>query len=404
MKSNSNRNGFSVAGPRGFLAGTAACGLKSSGADLAIIFSERPAVAAAVFTQNLVQAAPVQISRENLRHRRHRAILVNSGGANACTGAAGLADARHAVSLVAEHFALDDREVLIASTGVIGTRLDMKKVEQGIRHAAAGLSRSGGAQVAEAIMTTDTRPKRSARSLTLDGQRVTIAGVAKGAGMIHPNMATLLAFVTTDAAISKTALQSALKRAVNESFNCVTVDGDTSTNDTLAILANGAGGNATISRSSGPDYDRFAAGLTAVCQDLAIEVARDGEGARKLITVNVRRAPTMVDARRIAQAVATSPLVKTAIAGEDPNWGRIIAAAGRSGAQFDPALVEVDINGLVVARQGRGVRFNEEKAAGILARNEVGLTIDLHQGEASTSCWTCDLTEDYIKINAEYRS
>lgn len=403
--STGKRADFSVALPKGFLAGTAASGLKKRGGeDLAIIFSERPAVAAAVFTQNLVAAAPVLLSRQHLRHRSHRAIVVNSGGANACTGEEGLNDARRMAGLVAEYFNCDDREVLVASTGVIGQRLDMTKVESGVRAATAELSRERGWNVAEAIMTTDTRPKRASRRIKLGGKTVTIAGVTKGAGMIHPNMATLLAFVTTDAAISKSALQSALKFAVNRSFNRVSVDGDTSTNDTLIALANSAAGNPPIAKASGAEFETFQKALTDVCRDLAMEVARDGEGANKLVTIQVRRAPTERDAEKIAVTIATSPLVKTAIAGSDANWGRILAAAGRSGAKFDVSKVEIKIGNLAVARNGRGLPFSEERALEILKRDEVTITIDLHQGDADVTEWTCDMTEGYIRINADYRS
>ncbi len=396
---------FSLAAPKGFLAGTAACGLKKKGGeDLAIIFSERPAVAAAVFTQNLVVAAPVLLSREHLRHRTHRAIVVNSGGANACTGQEGLNDARQTAELVAEYFNCDDREVLVASTGVIGVRLNMAKIESGVRLATAELSRGRGWNVAEAIMTTDTRPKRASRRIKLGGKTVTVAGVAKGAGMIHPNMATLLAFVTTDAAISKAALTTALRRAVNQSFNRVTVDGDTSTNDMLAALANGAAENDPIREAASADFDTFTKALTDVCCDLAIQVARDGEGARKLITIHVRHAPNEKMAHRIAETIATSPLVKTAMAGADANWGRILAAAGRSGVKFDVSQVEIKIGNLTVARNGRGLEFSEERALEILKRDEVIITVDLHQGDAGVTEWTCDLTKDYIHINADYRS
>ena len=397
-------NTLSLTAPRSFLAATTRCGLKKAGEDLAIIFSERPAVAAAVFTRNLAQAAPVMLSRKHLRFKTHRAMVINSGGANACTGEGGLEDARRTARIVAEFFNCDEREVLVASTGVIGVRLDMSKLASGIRTATAELSREAGARVAEAIMTTDTRPKRALRTLKLGGKRVTIAGVAKGAGMIHPNMATLLAFVTTDAAISKTALQASLRRATDLSFNRISVDGDTSTNDTLAVLANGAAENAMIARAGGEDFERFTSALTDVCRALAIEVARDGEGARKLVTVRVRHAPNERAAHRIAETVATSPLVKTAIAGEDANWGRILAAAGRSGAHFDVSKVEIKIGDLVVARRGGGLPFSEARAAEILARDEVTLTLDLHQGEAEVTEWTCDLTEGYIRINADYRS
>jgi len=395
---------FSVAAPRGFLAAAVRCGLKKAGEDLAIIFSERPAVAAAVFTQNLVQAAPVVLSRRHLRHKTHRAIIVNAGCANACTGEAGMEDARRTARIIADFFSCDEREVLVASTGVIGVRLEIEKVASGIRHATAQLSREAGGRVAEAIMTTDTRPKRALKTLKLGGRRVTIAGVAKGAGMIHPNMATLLSFVTTDAAISKSALRAALRRAVEASFNRVSVDGDTSTNDTLAILANGAAENELISQAGGADFERFTGALTDVCRALAIEVARDGEGARKLVTVRVLNAPTERDAKRIAETVSTSPLVKTAIAGEDANWGRIMMAAGRSGARFDAGKVDIKIGSLTVCRRGGGLQFDEQRALEILSRDEVTLTIDLHQGEAGTSAWTCDLTEGYIRINADYRS
>ncbi|MGH9935173.1 MAG: bifunctional glutamate N-acetyltransferase/amino-acid acetyltransferase ArgJ [Blastocatellia bacterium] len=395
---------LSVTAPKGFLAGTARCGLKKAGDDLAIIFSERPAVAAAVFTQNLAQAAPVLVSREHLRFKTHRAIVVNSGGANACTGEEGVDDARATAKMVAEYFSCDDHEVLVASTGVIGARLDMSKIESGVREATGRLSRGAWASVAEAIMTTDTKPKRASRSVRLGDRLVKIAGVAKGSGMIHPDMATLLAFVTTDAAIGKSALHAALKRAVNQSFNRVSVDGDTSTNDMLAALANGAAENEPITKPEGADFELFTKTLTQVCRDLAIRVARDGEGARKLITIRVRRAPNERSAEKIAATIATSPLVKTAIAGADANWGRILAAAGRSGVKFDVSKVEIKLGDLAVARHGVGLPFSEARALEILKRDEVTITFDMRQGEAEVTEWTCDLTEDYIHINADYRS
>lgn len=401
---NSTKRDFSVATPRGFLTGTARCGLKKAGDDLAIVFSEYPAVAAAVFTKNLVQAAPVLLSKAHLKSGSHRAFVVNSGCANACTGEPGMDDARQTAQIVAEYFHCDEREVLVASTGVIGVRLDMNKLVSGLRTATAALSRENGSEVAKAIMTTDTRPKRAVRTIRLDGRRVTIAGVAKGAGMIHPNMATMLSLVTTDASISKAALQSSLNRAVNLSFNRVTIDGDTSTNDTLAVFANGAAGNDKIDNTRHPDFETFLKALTDVCQELAIQVARDGEGARKLIVIKVRRAPSEKDAHRIAETIATSPLVKTAIAGQDANWGRILAAAGRSGVRFDISKLSIRIGNLPVARQGRGLLFDESKALEILRRDEVVITVDLNQGEAEVTEWTCDLTEDYIRINADYRS
>jgi glutamate N-acetyltransferase / amino-acid N-acetyltransferase len=404
MGERKNSDRISVTTPKGFLAGTARCGLKKAGADLAIIFSERPAIAAAVFTQNLVQAAPVLVSREHLRFKIHRAIVVNSGGANACTGEDGMNDARATAQMVAEYFNCDDREVLVASTGVIGVQLDMDKITSGVREATGRLSRRAWEHVAEAIMTTDTKPKRAGRSVKLGGAAMKISGVAKGSGMIHPDMATLLAFVTTDAAISKAALNAALKRAVNQSFNRVSVDGDTSTNDMLAVLANGAAGNKPITKPEGADFELFTKTLTDVCRDLAIQIARDGEGARKLITIRIRRAPDERAAEKIAATIATSPLVKTAIAGADANWGRILAAAGRSGVKFDLSKIEIKLGDLAVARHGVGLPFNEARALEILKREEVTITFDMRQGEAEVTEWTCDMTEDYVHINADYRS
>ena len=390
--------------PKGFLAATTRCGLKKSGEDLAIIFSERPAVAAAVFTQNLVVAAPVLVSREHLRFKTHRAIIVNSGCANAVTGEEGLANSQRTTEILADFFNCDEREILVCSTGVIGVQLNMEKLESGIREATSNLDAENGFKIAEAIMTTDTKPKRATKSFTLGGKRVTIAGVAKGAGMIHPNMATLLSFVTTDAAISKKVLQTALNSAVNVSFNRVTIDGDTSTNDTLAVLANGAAENPYIEKSNGDDYDKFLKGLTEVCQDLAIQVARDGEGARKLITIHVKNAPNEKMAHKIAETIATSPLVKTAIAGEDANWGRILAAAGRAGVKFDVTKVDIKLGDLFVAKNGRGLKFDEAKALVILKKDDIKITLNLNQGAAEVTEWTCDLTEEYIQINADYRT
>lgn len=393
--------------PKGFVTATTRCGLKKAGEDLGLIVSELPAVAAAVFTQNLVVAAPVVVSRQHLRHKTHRLIVVNSGCANAVTGAEGLANTQRTTQILADYFSCDPREILVCSTGVIGVQLNMAKLEAGLKDATSQLSHERGtaiANLARAIMTTDTRPKHASRSFSLGGKRITISGIAKGAGMIHPNMATLLSFVMTDAAISKKALQAALKYAVNQSFNRVTIDGDTSTNDTLAAFANGAAGNEIIEKAEGAEYERFTKGLTDVCRDLAMEVARDGEGMRKLITIQIKGAPTEKIAHRIAETIATSPLVKTAIAGEDANWGRILAAAGRAGVKFDVSKVNIKLGNLYVAKNGRGLIFDEAKALVILKQNEVTITMDLQQGDAEVTEWTCDLTEDYIRINADYRT
>ncbi len=395
---------YSLAAPKGFVAGVTRAGLKKAGEDFALIVSERPAIAAAVFTTNLVQAAPVLVSKEHLRNRTHRAIVVNAGCANACTGDAGLNDARHTTQTVADKLGCKPQEVLVCSTGVIGVRLKMQKLEVAIESTASHLTREAGWRVAEAIMTTDTRPKRALKKFKLGSTNVTIAGVCKGSGMIHPNMATMLSFVTTDAAISKTALNAALKKAVRVTFNRVSVDGDTSTNDSLMILANGAAGNDTITSVNSLEFERFTNALTEVCRTLAIQIARDGEGARKLVTIQVKNAPSELAGEKIAATIATSPLVKTAIAGNDANWGRILAAAGRSGAKFDPSLVEIKLGNLVVARNGGGLNFSEDRALEILQKDEVTITVDLHQGEADVTAWTCDLTEDYIHINGDYRT
>ncbi len=395
---------YSLAAPKGFVAGVTRAGLKKAGEDFAVIVSERPAIAAAVFTTNLVQAAPVLVSKEHLRNRTHRAIVVNAGCANACTGDAGLNDARQTTQFVAEKLGCKPQEVLVCSTGVIGQRLKMQKLEVAIESTGSHLTREAGWRVAEAIMTTDTRPKRALKKFKLGSTNVTIAGVCKGSGMIHPNMATMLSFVTTDAAISKTALNAALKKAVRVTFNRVSVDGDTSTNDSLMILANGAAGNETITSVNSSEFERFTNALTEVCRTLAIQIARDGEGARKLVTIQVKNAPSELAGEKIAATIATSPLVKTAIAGHDANWGRILAAAGRSGAKFDPAQVEIKLGNLVVARNGGGLNFSEDRALEILQKDEVTITVDLHQGEADVTAWTCDLTEDYIHINGDYRT
>jgi len=393
-----------ITAPQGFVAGSAICGLKKGKPDLAIIFSEAPAVAAGVFTQNLVKAAPVIVSQEHLRNRIARAIVVNSGNANACTGSDGLKDARQMAALTARQLRILPQEVLVCSTGVIGVRLAMERVERGIREAAVGLSRQQDKRIIEAIMTTDTRPKSVVRELRIGRSRVRIGGIAKGAGMIHPNMATLLAFLTTDLAIARPLLRLSLKRAADASFNCISVDGDTSTNDALLILANGVAGNPTISSQQSIHFKKFSEAVEDACQELAQMIVRDGEGARKFVTINIWEARNDDDAKRIARSIANSPLVKTAIAGEDANWGRILAAAGYSGVKFNPDLVEVRIGDLQVAKRGRGVSFSEARAKEILSRRDIEITVRLHQGSGRARMWTCDLTEDYIRINADYRT
>lgn len=394
-----------ITAPKGYLAAGVKAGIKKSGKeDVALIVSEVPAAAAAVFTQNKMASAPVVISRESLAKGTLRAVVVNSGCANACTGEQGLADARSMVAATANLLGIGTDEVLVSSTGVIGVTLPMRKVLQGIEAAAASLSKDGHEQALNAIMTTDTFPKVCAYKLTIGGTEVKIAGIAKGAGMIHPNMATMLSYITTDAAITAPVLQAALTTAVNKSFNMISIDGDTSTNDTLAVLANGLAGNPLIDDCSHPDYELFCQALTAVATELAKLVVRDGEGATKFLEITVRGALTQAEAKQAAMAVAKSPLVKTAFFGEDPNWGRILCAVGYSGAAADPAKTSLQIGGIQVVAAGLGVQPDLEALRKAMAAGDINVDIELGLGSESATVWTCDFSYDYVKINAEYHT
>lgn len=395
-----------ITAPKGFLAAGVAAEVRKRGRrDLALLYSEAPAAAAALFTQNRVQAAPVLVTREHLMQAGGyaRAVVVNSGIANACTGEQGLADARRMAEVVGEALKVPLQQVIVASTGVIGEYLPMEKIEAGIRKAAQALSVDGGGAAAEAILTTDTTTKECAVRLPLGGKEVTVGGIAKGSGMIHPNMATMLAFITTDAAVEVPALQQALRWAADRSFNAVTVDGDTSTNDMVVLLANGRAGNPTLAAGD-PGFSVFRDALLAVCVELSKMIARDGEGASKLVEVRVKGASGEAEARKIARAVAGSSLVKAAIFGEDANWGRVLSAAGACGVPFDPELVDVFLGDLQVAARGKGLAFDEEKARSILAQREVTITLDLHSGDGQGTAWGCDLSFDYVRINAHYRT
>ncbi|MBI3911609.1 MAG: bifunctional glutamate N-acetyltransferase/amino-acid acetyltransferase ArgJ [Armatimonadetes bacterium] len=390
----------SVCAPRGYRAAGVTAGIKSSGLpDVALVVSDLPASAAGVFTTNRIVAAPVQVSREHLQDGRARAIVCNSGNANCLTGAQGLADARRMAALTAEALGIEPDEVLVASTGVIGNPLPMERVEAGIRVAARELIAEGSA-AARAIMTTDTRPKEYAVEFLDGGCAARVGGIAKGVGMIGPHLATMLAFLTTDVQVWPEVLQSTLRTVAEQSFNCVTVDGDTSTNDSVFLLANGASG-LTV-RPGSPAHRAFEAALTQVCVHLAKELARDGEGATKLIEVRVTGARSPAQARQAARTIANSPLVKTAFFGNDPNWGRIVAAAGRSAAALDPARLSLEIAGIPTVRDGEPVPFDRDAARAALNHPEVSLTLDLGVGRASATVWTCDLTYEYVKINAEY--
>jgi glutamate N-acetyltransferase/amino-acid N-acetyltransferase len=389
--------------PTGFRAAGARGGLKTEGPDVALIVADARCAAAAVFTTNLVVAAPVLVSREHLGGGLIRAVAVNSGCANAVTGEEGMADAREMARIAADALGCPDREVLIASTGVIGHRLPMEKVAAGLHGAAARLSADDDADAALAIMTTDLVPKTVTAEVALSGGTVRIGGICKGSGMIAPNMATMLGFLTTDASVAPDALQSALTAAVRPTFNSVTVDGDTSTNDMVVLLASGAAGNAEIQRGT-PDYDTFLHALTQACDSLARQIARDGEGASKLVVVDVQGARNEQDARAIAKTIAESPLVKTALFGNDPNWGRIFAAAGRAGADFDPRAAELSIGDVALLSDGAPLTFNPDAAHAALATDEVEIRLHLHSGPAQARFYTCDFSYDYVRINAEYHT
>lgn len=393
---------------------TAVPGIRASGVhgglkpnnqkDVALIVAGAPAVAAGVFTRNRVCAATVLLSREHLNNPVAQAIVVNSGNANACTGEQGLDNARQMAAMVGERLNVEPENVLVSSTGVIGVQLPMNAIKRGIQGAADVLSEDGGNDAAEAIMTTDTVPKEAAAQVEIDGYTVRIGGMTKGAGMIAPNMATMLAFLATDVNIAAAPLQEALRKSVDKSFNRVTVDTDTSTNDTVQILATGSASHPEITEASGDDFDAFYKGLEFVCIELAKKIARDGEGATKMIEVVVKNAKSEAEAEIAARATAESPLVKTAVFGKDANWGRIMMAVGKSEVQFDPYEVDVWLGDYQLVRKGMDSGFDEEKATELFSEDTVVITVNLNAGDAEATMWTCDYSYDYIKINADYRT
>jgi glutamate N-acetyltransferase/amino-acid N-acetyltransferase len=394
-----------VTAPRGFRAVGTSAGIKANGGlDLALLVSDVPAQAAAVFTTNLAIAAPVVVSREHLARSggAARAVIVNSGCANACTGDEGLQVARDLAFETARLVNCPAEQVLVASTGVIGVALPIQKLRRGLPAAfgALGADAAHGALAARAIMTTDPFPKESATQVAIGGLDVRIGGMAKGSGMIEPMLATMLGFVTTDAAVPMPLLNRALKEAVSDTFNAITVDGECSTNDCVMLLANGASG-ATVDEST---YGAFVAGLTAVCRELALGIVRGGEGATKLVTVTVTGGATIDEARKAAKAIANSLLVKTAIHGGDPNWGRLIAVAGRAGVAFDLSRAEVLIGPTVLFKDGRPYDDAAPEAAAYLQGKELTVSVDLGSGAASSTVWTCDLSAEYVRINADYRT
>ncbi|HEY8848037.1 MAG TPA: bifunctional glutamate N-acetyltransferase/amino-acid acetyltransferase ArgJ [Thermoanaerobaculia bacterium] len=387
--------------PKGFLASGVRAGIRKKRPDLGLIVAENGANAAAVFTRNRFQAAPVVLSKASLKRSggRVKAVVVNAGCANAVTGKKGLDAAKRVRTRAAELLRCDSDEIFLASTGVIGVVLPDKRVRESLPDAIARLSTGGIAALSHAILTTDVGPKIAQASFNIDGKRARIIGVAKGAGMIHPNMATMLAFVMTDAALPVAVLQRGLKEAVDQSFNSISVDGDTSTNDCVLLMASGKAGNAM-----GVDHADFQRALNAVCRDLAWMIVRDGEGATRVMELEVRGARSERDARLAAHAIATSPLVKTALHGGDPNWGRILAAVGRSGARFSIKRVSLTAGRVTLVRDGSAAEYREKDAARVFARERVPLTLDLGGGNGRVVVLSSDLGHDYVSLNADYRS
>ncbi len=389
----------------GFKAWGIHCGIKKNGKkDLAVIYSDREAALAGVFTKNRVKAASVVLDMARIKSGKGQAIIANSGCANACTGKRGFADARATAEIAARELGIKPEAVSVASTGVIGEFLSMSKIATGLSTAVGLLSPTGWEQAAEAVMTTDMYPKLSIVQEEIGGKTVTVAGIAKGSGMIHPDMATMLCFIVTDAVLSAPMLKKALIASTDKSFNNITVDGDMSTNDMILCMANGAAGNKRPA-PGGKDHKKFQACLDAVSRSLAMQVVRDGEGATKFVEISVRGAKTPVEAKRAAMAVAKSSLVKTALFGEDANWGRIMAVLGYSGVDMDEARTDIFIGKSKLVEKGLGQgKAAERDAALALKQREIQVAVDLHKGKGEATVWTCDLSYEYVKINAAYRS
>ncbi|MBQ5822514.1 MAG: bifunctional glutamate N-acetyltransferase/amino-acid acetyltransferase ArgJ [Selenomonadaceae bacterium] len=390
--------------PKGFKAAGVKAGIKKSGnLDLALIYTEKEAAVAGVFTKNAVAAAPVIVSREVVKGGKAHAIVANAGCANACTGETGLAYARKMAALAAAEVGCASDEVLVGSTGIIGVNLPMDKLEAGIKAAAAELSEDGSKNAGNAIITTDTYSKACSCEVEIGGQAVRFGAIAKGSGMIQPNMATMLCYITTDANISSQLMQKALSEIVEVSFNMISVDGDMSTNDTVLVLANGASGAAEITDGS-PEYDKFYATLKEICQELSKRIAADGEGATKFLTINVSGTKTFEDAKTVAMSIAKSPLVKTAFFGEDPNWGRVICAVGYAGIPMVPEKTVIKFGGVPVYANGLGAEFNEDDIHKVMAEHDIVIDVEMGMGDAKATVWSCDFSYEYVKINGEYHT
>jgi glutamate N-acetyltransferase/amino-acid N-acetyltransferase len=392
-----------VTAPKGFRAAGVEAGIKyANRKDFALLVADAPAAAAAVFTTNRVAAAPVLLDRQHIRSGRAQAVAINSGCANACTGRTGMRNARAMAQATAEALKIDEKLVLVCSTGVIGANLPIDRIVAGAHLAAGALKRHGGPDAARAIMTTDTVDKQAARKLKIDGRDVVIGGMCKGSGMIEPNMATMLGFLTTDAAVAPRALQAALRAVADATFNRVVVDGDRSTNDTLILLAGGAAGNRELSPAH-PQWEDFCAALLEVATDLAKQMVLDGEGATKLVTVRVKGARTQRDAQLAARAIARSALVKTSWFGRDPNWGRVICAAGYSGAEVQDQRAQIWYGDVCAYDRGRVAdAATLRKLKAVMQGRAFDVTVDLHLGKGADTIYTCDFSLDYVKINADY--
>ena len=397
-----------VTAAQGFVAGGVHCGIRKnkSKPDLAMIYSEKLCAAAAVYTQNLVKGAPILVTKKNIENGRAQAVICNSGNANTCN-ADGVEKAERMCAIAGEVLGIHPADVVVASTGVIGQVLPIEPIESAAQALKDSLSPTGSRAAATAIMTTDTIPKEAAVEVEIGGKTVRIGGISKGSGMIHPNMATMLCFVTTDCAISPEMLQKAITASADETFNMISIDGDTSTNDTYAVLANGMAGNPEIT-AEGPDFHLFCDALQAVCRTLSKLMAGDGEGATKLLVCQTTGAKDRATARTVAKSVICSTLFKAAMFGADANWGRVLCAIGYSGAAVDVDKIDVSFRSAAgqvdVCQNGAGIPFSEEEAAKVLKENEITILVHLHQGEASAEAYGCDLTYDYVKINGDYRT
>ncbi|MGM9581781.1 MAG: bifunctional glutamate N-acetyltransferase/amino-acid acetyltransferase ArgJ [Anaerovibrio sp.] len=390
--------------PKGFKAAGVKAGIKKSGnLDLALIYTEKEAAVAGVFTKNAVAAAPVIVSREVVKGGKAHAIVANAGCANACTGETGLANAKKMAALAAAEVGCAAEEVLVGSTGIIGVNLPMDKLEAGIKAAAAELSEDGSKNAGNAIITTDTYSKACSCEVEIGGKAVRFGAIAKGSGMIQPNMATMLCYITTDANISSQLMQKALSDIVEVSFNMISVDGDMSTNDTVLVLANGESGAPEITDGS-PEYDKFYATLKEICQELSKRIAADGEGATKFLTINVSGTKTFEDAKTVAMSIAKSPLVKTAFFGEDPNWGRVICAVGYAGIPMVPEKTVIKFGGIPVYANGLGAEFKEEDIHKVMAEHDIVIDVEMGMGDAEATVWSCDFSYEYVKINGEYHT